>query len=67
MKLKRWIRFMRAAHIAYKMANLPGSRAGYGGVCDEFGVPRVAVFTAFDREAWRVTQRAIEEHQEKPQ
>lgn len=63
MKLLRWIRFMRAAHIAYRMANLPGSLAGYGGVCDKFGVPQCAVFTAFDSEAWRVIRRAIEEHE----
>ena len=54
----KWLLTMFAAHRAYKMACKNGS--AYVGLTSR-GVPYVACFIALDREAWRVSQRAIEE------
>jgi len=51
------IRFFMLALTAYKHAKLHGSSYL---VLDNSGVTQLALFIALDREAWRVTQFAIE-------
>lgn len=50
--------FMWAAIRAYRLAKRGGS--SYVAVTN-CGVPQIAVFCAIGRDAWRVSQRAIEE------
>lgn len=53
-----WILTLWAAHKAYLMAQKTGT--GYVAITQR-GVPYIACFLGIGREAWRVSQRAIEE------
>lgn len=54
------IEFMVAAYRAYQGAKAHGS--AYTAVVSH-GVPKVCVFVGIGREAWRVSQRAIQEYE----
>lgn len=51
---------------AYRQSEIQAAQTGTGGsgyaALTSRGVPFVACFIATDREAWRVSQRAIEEY-----
>lgn len=54
------LRFLRLALIAYRACKTDGGGTYYAAVVRR-GVPEVAVFVGVGREAWRISQRAIEE------
>ncbi len=51
---------MWAAYRAYRIAQKSGS--SYVAITSH-GVPQIACFMAIGRDAWRVSQRAVEEYQ----
>lgn len=53
------LRFLKVALFLYRRAKEKG--LGYCALTNSSGVPEVVVFVGIGREAWRVTQRAIEE------
>jgi hypothetical protein len=56
-----WLKFLFSAMRAYRLAKRSGT--AYVGVTRN-GVPHICIFVGVGREAWRITQRAIEEHAE---
>lgn len=54
------LRFLRVALKAYVACKVDGGGTYYGAVV-RHGVPEVAIFVGVGREAWRISQRAIEE------
>lgn len=55
-----FLRFMWAALVSYKQARKTGTSLV---VFCVNGVPEIACFVGLGREAWRISVRAIEEHQ----
>ena len=53
------LRFLRVALAAYWACKAGGGT--YYGAVVRHGVPEVAIFVGVGREAWRISQRAIEE------
>lgn len=58
--MTEFIRFLRIALIAYRACKTEGGGTHYAAVIRR-GVPEVAIFVGVGREAWRISQRAIEE------
>ena len=56
----RLILTLWAAYRAYSIAAKQGS--SYVALCSH-GVPQIAVFIGLDRDAWKVSQRAIQEYE----
>lgn len=57
------IHLFKLAWIAWRRLK-PGSIGYYQ--ASVHGVPKVAIFVGFGREAWRISQRAVEEFEVKP-
>ena len=55
------LRFLQLAYRAYLGAQKHGTY--YCALTTRHGVPKICVFVGVGREAWRVSQRAIEEAQ----
>lgn len=59
----RFLRFCAAANRAYQLATLAKDQGtAYVTIGPPNGVPEIAIFVGICREAWRITQRAIEEY-----
>ena len=55
--------FLQFAFVCWKAwKQLKRVGISYSTAIDRYGVPRMALFVAWDREAWRVVQYAVESH-----
>lgn len=65
-EFRRFLRFCAAANRAYQLATFAKDKGtAYVTVGPENGVPEIAIFVGIGREAWQITQRAIEYQQVK--
>lgn len=60
MSLVEFLRVLQVSLRAYRLASRPGVGSGYAAITVR-GVPQVCCFMAVGREAWRVSQRVVEE------